>query len=34
MREGSGDTVLDLGGVFDPNTANTDRFGHFLQTFE
>src|ERR1700721_2768603 len=28
MREGSGDSVLDLGGVFDPNAANTDRFGH------
>src|ERR1700723_3806197 len=28
MREGRADTVLDLGGVFYPNTANTDRFGH------
>src|ERR1700738_4096424 len=28
MREGSGDSVLYLRGVFDPNTANTDRFGH------
>src|SRR5271163_5191307 len=28
MREGSGDSVLDLGGVFDPNAANTDGFSH------
>jgi hypothetical protein len=28
MREGSSDSILDLGGVFDPNAANTDRFGH------
>jgi hypothetical protein len=28
MRESSGDSVLDLGRVLDPNAANTDCFGH------
>src|SRR5215831_17459270 len=28
MREGRGDSVLNPGGVFEPNAANTDGFGH------
>jgi len=31
MRQCIGNAMLDLGGVFDPDSANANRFGHFRE---